>query len=270
MMANALDKLGTRMTYVRMPSYNLNEKRVDPATGEEKLITTLELVQEQLQAADGMPDFLFLPQQQADNKAEVGSVPLFDNIGSLFLEAISYTDQESTKHILPFFLISDQQHGGGKDQNAKERRMEAYYNMLDAHRRVLTSVIIKKVLVPLVEWNFNREAAKIPPTFNRVYSDRPEDRVATMQMVKGLTETGYLNAKNTCDWDMVRQMLWLSDRKMSEEDITFVEDMLIKPRQKPQGSDDQSGPQGSGKKGRPTGNTMPNKVARLPAKPVAI
>ena len=266
MMANALDKLGTRMTYVRMPSYPLNEKRLDPASGEERIITTLELVQEQLEASDGMPDFLFLPQQQADNKAEVGSVPLFDNIGPIFLDAISYADQESTKHILPFFLISDHQHGG-KDEHAKERRMEAYYNMLDTYRRVLTAAVVKKVLVPLVQWNFNRESAQVAPTFNRVYSDRPEDRVATMQMVKGLTETGYLNPKNSCDWDMVRQMLRLSDRKMSEEDINFIMEILINPRQKVPGGDD--GPQGAGKKGRPTGNTMPNKVARLPAKPAA-
>jgi len=266
MMAAALDKTGSRMTAISMPSYALPEKRLDVSTGQEKPITTLDLVREQLENTEGAPEFLFLPQQSPENKGTVSSVSMFDNVGSLFLEAIAYADQESTKHILPYFLISDQQSPGNAE--ARERRMETYYNALDTHRRNLTSVVLRKVMVPLVEWNFSRASAKIPPTFTRVYSDRPEDRVATMQMVKGLTDTAYLNPRNPQDWDMVRQMVRLSDRKMNEDDLKFIEEVVVNPLQ-PKLDADPTGVGGTGGRGRPTGNTMPNKAARLPAKPAA-
>jgi hypothetical protein len=163
-------------------------------------------------------------------------------------------------------LISDQQSPGNTE--ARERRMETYYNALDTHRRNLTSVVLRKVMMPLVEWNFSRASAKIPPTFTRVYSDRPEDRVATMQMVKGLTDTGYLNPRNPQDWDMVRQMVRLSNRKMDEEDLKFIEEVVVNPLQ-PKLDADPTGAGGTGGRGRPTGNSMPNKAARLPAKPAA-
>jgi hypothetical protein len=266
MMAAALDKTGSRMTTISMPSYPLPEKRLDVSTGQEKPITTLDLVREQLENTEGAPEFLFLPQQTPDNKGTVSSVSMFDNVGNMFLDAIAYADQESTKHILPYFLISDHQTSGNTE--ARERRMEAYYNALDIHRRNLTSVLLRKVMIPLVEWNFSRASAKIPPTFTRVYSDRPEDRVATMQMVKGLTDTAYLNPRNPQDWDMVRQMVRLSDRKMDEEDLRFIQEVVVNPRQ-PKLDADPTGIGGTGGRGRPVGNTMPNKAARLPAKPAA-
>lgn len=269
MMGAALDKTGSRMTSISIPSYELPEKRLDVSTGEQKPITTLDLVREQLENIEGPPEFLFLPQQSPENKPTVNSVPLFDNVGTTFLDAIAYADQESTKHILPYFLISDHQAANSKaDPEAKERRMEAYYNALDSHRRNLTSVVLRKVMMPLVEWNFSRASAKISPTFTRVYSDRPEDRVATMQMVKGLTDTGYLNPTNPQDWDMVRQMVRLSDRKMDADDLRFIQEVVINPLLPKPGAD-QTGKSGTGGRGRPTGNTMPNRQARLPAKPAA-
>ena len=266
MMAEALAKLGDRLLYVSMPSDTLPETRIDVSTGEQKAITTLDLVREQMEAADGMPDCLFLPQQRAEIKPQLQSIPMSDNVGGSFLEAIAYIDQETTKHILPFFLISDYSQGSSRgDSEVKERRMEMYYNMLDTYRSTLTSVIIKKVMMPLVKWNFNRSSALIPPTFTRVYSDRPEDRVATMQTVKGLTENGYLNPNNPLDWDMVRQMVRLSNRKMDDDDVKFIKEILINPRQKPTTGPDQSGPAGTGGKGRPTGDRTPNTKARNPA-----
>lgn len=264
MMASTLDKLGSKMVTISMPSVELPETRVNPATGEESRITSLQLVREQIQAAEGNPDYLFIPQQMSGEfKSEVKTLSMSENVGDAFLNAIAYVDQESTKHILPFFLISDYQYNSSSDKEVKERRMEVYYNTLDSYRNTLTSVLIKKIMVPLIKWNFNRASANIPPEFTRVYSDRPEDRVATMQMVKGLTENGYLNPRNPSDWNMVRQMVRMADRRMDDEDREFIEDVLIKPKQKLPG--DESGPQGAGGRGRPTGNTMPNQSARMPS-----
>jgi hypothetical protein len=264
MMAEALDKLGDNLLYVTMPSDVLPEKRLDVSTGEEKAITTLTLVKEQLEAADGLPDIFVVPQQRPENKPQVGSVPLSTNVGSAFLDSISYIDQECTKHIIPYFLISDYSSGRAVDREIIERRMEVYYNMLDNYRKVLTSAVMKKAIMPLVAWNFNRASAKIAPTFNRVYSDRPEDRVATMQMVKGLTENGYLNPRNSADWDMVRQTVRIVNRTKTDDDDKFIKEMLIDPKKKPPGATDQSGPRGTGAKGRPTGDRTPNTKAREP------
>ena len=122
--------------------------------------------------------------------------------------------------------------------------------------------MIKQILILLVKWNFNRASAKIPPTFARVYSDRSEDRVATMQMVKGLTENGYLNPRNQADWNMVRQMVKLADRTMSPDDAKFIKEMLIEPRKKTNTSD--VGPNGAGKAGRATGSTTKQVNSRSP------
>jgi hypothetical protein len=265
MMAAALDKLGDRVLYVSMPSDTLPETRLDVSTGEQKAITTLDLVREQMEASDGMPDCLFIPNQRAELKPSMGAVSLSDNVGNAFLDAIAYVDQESTKHILPFFLISDFSGNTSSDREVKERRMEMYYNMLDSYRTTLTTIILKKVMMPLVKWNFNRASAAIAPTFTRVYSDRPEDRVATMQMVKGLTENGYLNPNNPLDWDMIRQMVRLSNRAMDDEDLKFIKEILINPKQKAPGQQDQFSKKGRGAKGRPTGDRTPNTNARRPA-----
>jgi hypothetical protein len=89
-----------------------------------------------------------------------------------------------------------------------------------------------------------------------------------MQMVKGLTDTGYLNPTNPQDWDMVRQMVRLSDRKMDADDLRFIQQVVINPLLPKPGADE-TGKGGTGGRGRPTGNSMPNRQARLPAKPAA-
>jgi hypothetical protein len=259
MMAASLERMGRRLTYVISPSYELpDELRLDPATGEERPITTLQLIAEQFSTPEGVGDSLMVPQQSTDIKVNVGSVPLADNFGNSFLDHIAYLDEESTKQVAPYFLLSDRT----QSSENQERRLEVYFNTIDQDREALTRVLINKIFVPLIQWNFSRESARNPPTFTRVYSDRPEDRVATMQMVKGLTEAGYLNPKNPQDWDMVRQMVRLADRPLKEEDLEFIQEILINPRQKNPREDD-VGPGGSGSPGKRTGTSMPNQKAKL-------
>lgn len=263
MMASALENCGRRLLYVTAPSYEMNnELRFDPATQSEKAITTLQYVKEQFESPEGSPSVLLIPKQQSDIDVTVGSLPLADNIAKNFIDHLAYLDQESVRHIVPYFLISDHNEGVARPVNI-ERRMEVYYNQVDGFRKSLSRALILKVFSPLIEWNFSRAAAKTPASFTRVYSDRPEDRVATMQMVKGLTEAAYLNPNNEQDWTMVRQMVRLSERSQTPEDLQFIQEVVINPRQKTPRAED-AGPGGSGGAGKPTGTKMPNQQAREP------
>ena len=261
MMIGSLDTMGRRRHWIRSPSYPTGQHRVDPATGQEIPLTTLDLIREQLDSSEGGDEFILLPYVDAASIPELGSEPIGDNIGDIFLQTINFLDQEAVREILPHFLISDR--SLQLDKDIAERRMEIYYNSLEHHRQKLLRPIVKSVLQPLVEWNFNRSSAKYPPSFTRVYSDRPEDRVATMQMVKGLTENGYLNPTNSVDWQMVRQMVRIAERTLDDKDKKFINDMLIVPRQKsPSSPDVARNSQGSGREGRPTGDVTPQIKAR--------
>ena len=252
MMASALDKLGKRMMWVRMPSYPSNEIRVDPSSGEEKAITTLQLIMEQFEEADETPEVIFLPYQQAQIKPEVGSETLQDPIGDLFMQAIDYADAQSIKHIMPNYLISTTT-STDHDPIVRERQMELFTNNIEADRAELTTTLIKKILMPIIQFNFSRKSAQIQPSFARVYSDRTEDRVATMQMIKGLVEAAILNPRNVVDYTKIMQMLRLGTRERDQDDIDFIQEMLITPREKTPRVED-VGPNGSGSPGRRTGS----------------
>lgn len=256
-----LERAGHRMTWISSIAHPTDQSRIDPSTGDERTITTLDLLREQIEKDDDLKQTLLLPYNVEGSSPEIGSVPLSDLVGNMFLDAIAYADQESVKHIIPYFLISD----GGHSLSASsiERRMEVFYTNKEQAFNSLTTEAIKQVLQPLVKWNFNRESAKIAPSFARIHSDRSEDRVASMQTVKGLTENGYLNPTNSVDWRMVRQMLRLSDRMMTKEDQEWIEEIVINPRQKGGSSESKGGPNGAGKPGRQTGSTTKHINSRV-------
>jgi hypothetical protein len=211
---------------------------------------------------EGAIDTLVLPQVSPDYKPEIGSVQMSDNFGDTFLNTLAYVDQESVRHIIPYFLLMDT----NSNESARERRMEIYFNDVYNQREALINVAVQKILMPLQTWNFNRTAAKIPPTFARIFSDRPEDRVATMQMVTGLTEKGYLNPTNPMDWGMVREMVRLAGREMTEADLKFINEVVIEPLQKPEPAAGAATKKPAA--GRPKGVSKPLST-RSPAKPAS-
>jgi hypothetical protein len=254
MMSASLYKLGNRVLWVKMPSFPTQEVRVDPSTGEENYITTLQLIKEQFDETEGIPEVIFLPYQQQGTEPEVGSEAIQDPVGDLFVKAIEYADHQSIKHIIPSFLLTSMAVMDGREQEvAQERQIELFTNSIELERQALLSNLIRKIFIPLQQWNFNRAAASIPPTFSRVYSDRSEDRVATMQMIKGLVESAVLNPRNDEDYTKIMQMLRLGTRVRDEDDMKFIEEILIEPRKK-QPREGDVGPKGSGSPGRSTGN----------------
>jgi hypothetical protein len=263
MMVSAMNDVGKRVTWIRSPSTSLGDEMIlDPATGNERPKTTLEYIQEQLEINQEDLRHILLPQLQAGNdfKPEIGSIPSSDNFGDVFLNTLRFVDAESIRHIVPYFLIMDT----NSLEAARERRMEVYFKTIYNERRALINHVVQKCLMTVQQWNFNRASAKIPPTFANQYSDRPEDRVATMQVVTGLTEKAYLNPLDSMDWAMVRQMAGLSEREQTSADVKFIKQILIEPLQKPTGEAVKKA-----EPGRPTGNVKPQQQDRQPAKPAA-
>jgi hypothetical protein len=114
---------------------------------------------------------------------------------------------------------------------------------MELFNRIVTSIyrqfipdIVCQSFYPLVLESFSRSSAKIPPTLPLKNITRPEDRVALMQVIKGLTEDTYLNPSNETDWAQVRNILDFNEREMTTQDKKFFKDMLITPRQKTSGS----------------------------------
>lgn len=255
MMAAGLDNEGRNIICVTMPSYNLAMERINPSTGETEAINSLELIKEQMDSSDdGLPQVLYLPYQSADNKPDIRAIPIQGSVGEAYMRAIEYADAQSVKHIIPAYLISSAAGEVDGDSAVRERQLEMFSNNIEADRASLVSALIKKVFMPIQQWNFNRESAKVPPTFARRYGDRAEDRLATMQVVKGLSETAWLNPYNEQDYVKVMQMLRLDPRQRDEEDMQFIYDMLIEPRKQKDPRADDVGPKGSGNAGRSTGN----------------
>lgn len=264
MLALALDNEGKRVLVVTAPSYDLAIKETDPSTGEEQKVTSLKFIKEQIDSADGYPLAIYLPYQTQDQKPEVQSIAVQDKVSEYFMRAIEYADAQSVKHIIPAFLISSAS-TIDNDASVRERQLEMFSNNIEVDRTNLLTALIKKVFIPIQQWNFNRESAKIAPTFTRCYSDRAEDRLATMQVVKGLTDSAWLNPYNNEDYTKVMQMLRLDPRQRSDDDAQFIFDMLIEPRRQKDPHSDDVGPNGSGKSGRSTG-TKAKLIDKKPSK----
>jgi hypothetical protein len=261
MMLSAMDRLGTRAMWVRTPSHSMTDEIVvDPTTGDQRPKTTLEFIQEQLESNDGDIRAMILPQTTpgSEYKPEIGSIALGDNFGDTFLQTLRYVDAESVRHIVPYFLIQDT----NSLEAARERRMEVYFKTVYNERKVLMNHLIQKCLMTTQQWNFSKASAKVPPSFAHQFSDRPEDRVATMQVVTGLTDKGYLNPLNSMDWAMVRQIGGLSSREMEDSDRQFIDDVLIAPLAPTVPNEAVKKPTA----GRPTGSSKPQQKDRKPAK----
>lgn len=228
-LVSSLGKVGERMLWVRMQSYNTGETRVNPASGREEPLTSMQLVKEQFERAEGIPSLLLLPYQQPDLKPEVGSVPLADQLlGEFILKCIDYASVEMVREFVPYFLIDDK--GTNINASQTEKRMDVYLTTVARKRIGIANPFCTKALFPLVQWNYNRSSASIKPNLARVYSERSQDWVATMQMVKGLTDQGYFNPTNPQDWDMVRQLVRVAERTQQPQDVEFIKQVLINPR----------------------------------------
>ena len=265
-MVIALDRFGNPLLWMKVPGRSTGRTKVDPQSGEEYNVSAQEEAQEQLQDLQGDGNVIVLTQNDSDISPEVGTLTTGNDVGTSFLEAISYASEQIAMGLYPpYFLVSDR--SKITNDTLIERRVDQFKNLVSSKRDQLVKTFSTKVLWEVVKWNFNRESAKVPPTMSYIQSSRQEQLVDKMQAVKGLTEDGYINPSNEGDWQMVRQMINATPRKMSNRDVTFVKEMLINPKKEKSNDSQRSSTTNaktketnpnrgnSNKNGRPTGQT---------------
>lgn len=283
MMTTALDRYGNPLTLITIPKFNTDEVRTNPVTGETRTMSLQELVEEQIRNnyTPSHSNFLFLPFTDQTNRPQATVISGASNLGTVFLDAIKYCEDQMTRNLfIPFNILNGT---GNNDDTQSERQIEIFNRVIVSLYRMMVVPFVNQTLHQLVKFNFTRESAKTPPKIPLRKTTRPEARVALMQMIKGLTETGFLNPTNESDWTAVREMVDALDRPLEKDDIEFIKKILIEPRQKPepaapeadgkkptnkkaaakQRTNPNKTPSGTGNMGRPTGVVTPLQNARL-------
>ena len=226
MMTSALDRYGNPLIYIKMPVTTTAEKELDPATNTERNLTTYDILQEQLSNLDRNGNIIFLPQNTPDNKPDIGVLTNVGDVGRAFLDPIQLCNEQLVLPIgVPYFLIYGEGHKQGASET--EQRMALFYAQQEHMRRTVLNSISKQIFSRLIAYNFNRESAKIQPEFTRVYSNRSEERVATMQVVQGMVNAAALNPLNQEDHNVMRQMLGIPDRKLTEDDTNLFNRIFV-------------------------------------------
>lgn len=274
MMTTTIDRYGNPLTMITVPKISSGELRVNPITGEQSTLQMHELLQEQLANGYNASDsnFLLLPFMENNTRPQAQVLTGSNNLGTVFLEAIKYCEGQILRNLLIPFNLMDQSEAT-KDSFA-ERQIEIFNRVIVSLYRTIVVPFVNQTLYRQVKYNFTRESANTPPKLPLRKTTRPEARVALMQMIKGLTETGYLNPTSEADWSSIREMVDALHRPMDSGDLKFVKDVLVEPRKKPKpaapganpkapgGSGTKSTPQGAGKEGRPTGSVTPQQESR--------
>lgn len=260
MMGTALDQYGNPLFYISMADLPTTRQVMDEA-GALRSISTFETLREQLQNLGSQGNALLLPFGEKGIRPQVGQISQPQNLGTVFIDAIEYCNSQiATELGVPtFLLLTDKNQSGNR--SIPEHRMAAFYAMIEDYRGRILNAICRQVFGKLIAYNFdNRPGAKQPPTFSRVFSNRAEDRVATMQVVQGMSKAGALNPQDQTDFDLMRQMLGLPTRPLTRSDGDLFNRLYAKsPSGRPVGT---SGPQQEARaktKTKPSGTVTPRK-----------
>lgn len=277
MMLVALDRFGTPITAVLMPLFQTSETTIDPETQEPKLLTSVEVMEGKFANQDLRGgNIIILPYTNKDLKPEIKNITTANNVGSTFTDAISFCDLQKARGLLmPFALLGGSKTYATDNESQSERQMEIFHHVVDSLYKEIILPFVSQSWHRLIRLSFNRESANTPPSFPLRESKRPEDRVALMQLISGLTEKGYMNPVNEKDWETVRDWINANKRSFDKKDKKFIEDMLINPRKKqeqpqaPNGGDGKNSGnssvppvKGKGSPGRPVGSSKPQNVSR--------
>jgi hypothetical protein len=229
-MAESMDTYAEPWMVVSIAHEETSETVQDPFTGLDRAKTTQEIFREQFQNAGGSGGkIITIPYISQATKPEVKIVTPPSNLGTMFIDTLDHIEQNKARGLLtPFMLLGDTRQAIGN--TPVERRMEVFYRIIDNLYAQFVVPLVAQTFHRLVKFNFSsREASKYAPVLPRSENQRPEDRVALMQLVAGLTRNGYLTPTNAEDWGSVRRWLNIASRQMTQEDVEYIESILIDP-----------------------------------------
>jgi hypothetical protein len=230
MKTETLDRYGNPLTAIIIPQMSSGMSEVDSYTGEERRLSSQEYLQRQLENTDpSSSSYLFLPFVDNNMKPDAKVLTTANNLGDVFLKAIKFCEQQMAKSLLiPYGFIEEDTNS---NSGISERQIELFNRTISTLYKQFVFPFISQTLHRAIKYNFNRESANVPPLMPLKNITRPEERVALMQTIRGLTETGYLNPTNDKDWDWVRETVDSIPRVQSKEDVEFVKQLLVYPRQ---------------------------------------
>jgi hypothetical protein len=246
MMSSALDRYGNPLFYIAMPDLPTDLTETDDE-GMARAITTFDTLRSQLQNLGSQGNALLLPYVDKGVPPKIGQISQPQNIGSVFIDSIEYCNAQIALELgVPTFFILSRSSLETNNRAIPEHLMTSFWANIDDYRSKIVNAICRQIFAKVIDYNFdNRPTAKRAPTFSRVYSNRAEDRVATMQVVQGLTKAGALNPQVQTDFDIMRQMVGLPTRDMNASDRDLFERLYE-----------------SNAGGRPVGSTKPQQKAR--------
>lgn len=228
MMVMSLERHGTPIVAITMPKTGSTSIEVDPETGEERTLTSQEVIQQQMESNNlGQGNVLILPQVDPAMKPEIKVLSSSNNLGRMFLDAADYCDIQITKSLLvPNGLLDSL----NKLETA-ERQIEMFNRILGTLHTLFVKPYIAQTYGRLVKLSYNRPSALKAPVLPLQSTIRPEQRVALMQMIKGLGEQGWINPLSPEDWKHVRELVGARPREQDNEDIDYIISQLVTPKQ---------------------------------------
>lgn len=262
----ALRTFGSPLVAITVPVHQTTDVIVDPTDGSIKTLSTFDTTKANLQDdyMDSEGKLLLLPFSDQNMKPEAKAVTSGSNAGSSFEDAIISCDKDIARGLsVPYIMISSDV----TIRSGAERQIEIFNQVVADIYESLVVPFINQLFSNVIYENFRtRPSSMIPATINFKNKIRPEDKVAMMQMITGLTSKGYYNPLSINDWNMVREMVGSENREMDEQDIQYINDILITPL-KPDPVEGSSNPErdrskegdikGKTKTGRPVGISKP-------------
>lgn len=268
----ALRTFGAPLVSITIPVLNTTETEVDPTDGSVKVLTTFDATKRDLQETytESEGRLLLLPFSDASLKPEAKAVTSGVNVGDSFEQALSSEDKEICKGLcVPYIMISSDV----TIRSGAERQIEIFNQVIADIYESLVVPFINQLFCNVIQENFKgRLTALLPARITFKNKIRPEDKVAMMQMITGLTSKGYYNPLSEPDWNMVREMVGSENRKMDSQDVKYINDILITPLDKGNDSNDSNNLErdrtkegnikGQGNTGRPVGISKPLQTPR--------
>lgn len=256
MMVDALDRFGNPWVVMKFLNGLTNQKMLDPNTGQERQMTVQESLERQLEEFKlGGKNVMLMGYNDPQSQPQVDVITTGNNFGHTFIEVISFCDAKKLQSfMIPFGLFD---YDTNQESTNIERQAELFFRSVRVKAEQAMKRFLGQTIHRMIKINFPEVTE--PPTLVVRDLVRPEDRVALMQMVSGLSRYGYLNPTEEEDWQMVRDWVAATKRRMQQADKSFIEDTVISPL----ANKNKSGEAKVGRgRGRPIGTSKPQQKPR--------
>lgn len=259
MMVDAMDRFGSPWVVIKFQNGVINQKIVDPATGTERNLTIQEALERQVEEVKmGGRNVMLMGFNDPQMKPEVDVITTGNNFGKSFIDVINFCDAKKMQtFMIPFGLID---YDTNQESTNIERQAELFFRGVRVKAEQAMRRFLGQTFHRLIQINF--PGVTEPPTLALRDLVRPEDRVALMQMVTGLSRLGYLNPTEVEDWQMVRDWVAATKRNMEAGDLQFINDTVVSPLVNKNGGRTPEGTSANPRRGRPVGTSRPQDEPR--------